>query len=120
MGDDQGLRALTVARAEGTCFERHDCLLGFVLCRIPRQGGPPISANRLSHPRADSAARWGRVPVSKHSRSARDRYQLNSREITTTKTSAPATAMVAGAGSVGYVCIALLLVPDAGERSLRK
>src|SRR6266508_3275944 len=48
----RALRALTVARAEGTCLERNDSLLGFVLCRIPRQGGQPISANRLSQRRA--------------------------------------------------------------------
>ena len=39
-------------RAEGTCFERHDGLLGFVLCRGTRQGGQPISADRLSQRRA--------------------------------------------------------------------
>src|SRR5438128_1058931 len=48
----RALRALTVARAEGIGSESDDRLLGFVLCRIPRQGGQPISANRLSQRRA--------------------------------------------------------------------
>src|SRR5947207_14968699 len=52
----RALRALTVARAEGTCFEWDNGLLGFVLCRVTRQGGQPISANRLSQRRAVNAA----------------------------------------------------------------
>src|SRR5579859_2548864 len=48
----RALRALTVARAEGTRLERHDGLLGLVLCRGTRQGGQPISADRLSQRRA--------------------------------------------------------------------
>src|SRR5216683_5919431 len=48
----RALRALTVARAEGTSSERNYGLLGFVLCRGTRQGGQPISADRLSHRRA--------------------------------------------------------------------
>src|SRR6266568_7116146 len=46
------LRALTVARAEGTCLEWNDSLLGFLLCRGMRQGGQPVSADRLSQRRA--------------------------------------------------------------------
>src|SRR6266851_3479542 len=48
----RALRALTVARAEGTSSERNYGLLGFVLCRRTRQGGQPISADRLSQRRA--------------------------------------------------------------------
>jgi hypothetical protein len=48
-------RALTVARAEGTCLEWDNGLLGFVLCRGTRHGGQPISANRLSQRRAVNA-----------------------------------------------------------------
>src|SRR5579859_492400 len=51
----RSLRALTVARAEGTRSERNYGLLGFVLCRFLRQGGQPISANRLPQRRAVNA-----------------------------------------------------------------
>src|SRR5579859_1564928 len=51
----RALRALTVARAEGTGLEWNDRLLGFVLCRVTRQDGQPISASRLSQRRAVNA-----------------------------------------------------------------
>ena len=55
MGDDQGLRTLVVVAAEGTGLERNHRLLGFVLCRVVRQGGQPISANRFPRRRAVNA-----------------------------------------------------------------